>query len=492
MHIVHVAAEIAPVAKVGGLGDVLLGLPNQLALDGHDVEVIVPKYDILDVDGVRELDIIARDFSVTYDGKKSANTIWQGWVGHIKVYFIESHDEKLFFSRGLIYGCEDDVDRFLYFSKAALTWLESRSKRPDVLHIHDWHVAAIAPLFKQIPTKKKTAVVFTIHNLLYQGRVSEFEIDKLGVVGRDTRKKFQDDHDPHLLNLMKGGIVFSDAVTTVSKTYSKEIQTKKYGFGLEKLLKSFQSKLHGMVNGLDYGYWNPETDPLLPAHYSSREKPLGPDDHNLIDRKAYVKNLFREELMLDEVHRPLIGCVSRLVPQKGVELIRHALFYALENKAQFILLGTSPIPEISREFHELMHRFEGHPHVRLILKHEEETAHRIFAASDLFIVPSQFEPCGLTQLIALRYGSVPVVRKTGGLADTVFDIDSSAPAKKRNGFVFEEMTNEAFTEALDRATSLWFDHPKEWRSLVAKGMKMDFSWKEAAKKYLKLFESLLL
>ncbi len=486
MHIIHAASELAPIAKIGGLGDVLLGLSRQLAWEGHDVDIILPKYDCMDTEKIRDLHIDESDILVEYDGQVHPNTIWLGWVDNLKVYFIEPHHPKLFFNRGCIYGCDDDIERYIYFSKASMELMKQRGLKPHLLHLHDWHTALMAPLYKDMYRelgKNGLKLVFTIHNMEYQGKCLTLDIDKTGLKGEDYAdpKKLLDETDSTHLNLMKGGIVYSEAVTTVSCTYAKEIQTQKGGKGLGKLLKKYKSKVYGIVNGVEYAYWNPETDPYLPAHFSSREKPKTDNDLATIDRKAYVKNLLREKLMLDEAHRPLVGCVARLVPQKGVELMRHALFRTLERGGQFILLGTSPIPKINREFHELMHHFADHPHAHLILKHEEETAHHIFAASDMFIVPSIFEPCGLTQLISLKYGTVPIVRKTGGLADTIVDVDNGRVLfEKRNGFVFEKPTPEGFNSALDRAIAYWFDKPLMWRKLMLNGMAMDFSWKGPA------------
>ncbi len=497
MHIIHVASEIAPIAKVGGLGDVLLGLSHELLWEGHDVDIILPKYDCLDLDGVTGLHVVEPFIAFDYDGRTVENTIWQGSLHGLKVTFIDPHHPKHFFNRGCIYGCEDDVERFLYFSKAAMELMVHRKYTPQILHLHDWHTAVMAALFKDAARSLPNGgmkVVYTIHNLLYQGECLTFDLDKLGIKGDDylTEEKMMRAEDPTHINLMKGGLSFSDAITTVSKTYAKEIQTEEGGMGLGPYLKAHADKIYGIVNGLDYSYWNPETDPHLPAHFSYREKPEGDHDLATIDRKAFVKKVFRESLMLDDVRKPLVGCVARLVPQKGVELMRHALFRTLQLGGQFVLLGTSPIPRINREFHELLHHFADHPDVRLILKHNEETAHRIFAASDLFLVPSLFEPCGLTQLISMKYGSVPIVRRTGGLADTVVDIDhSDRPFDERNGYVFDDPDPQGVNSALDRAIDCWVNDPDKWRKLMINGMKMDFSWKKPVKDYLAMYEALM-
>ncbi len=491
MHIIHVASELAPIAKIGGLADVVMGLSSELSWEGHDVDIIIPKYDCLDADKVRDLHIEKSEVEVAYDGAVYKNTIWVGWVENIKVYFIDTQHPKLFFSRGCIYGCEDDLDRFLYFSKVTLELLLQNGMNPDILHLHDWHTAVIALLLKEIFQPlglEKTKVMYTIHNLQYQGEAPKEYLDKLGLKGGELVSNGELNQNPDSINLMKAGILYSDAINAVSQTYAKEIQTEEMGKGLHQLLQKHQGKLFGIVNGVDYHYWNPETDPYLPAHFSSREEPKDDYDRNTLDRKGFVKKVLREKLMLDEAHRPIVGCITRLVPQKGVHLIRHALYYTLEKGGQFALLGSSPIPSINKEFHDLMHEFSDHPHARIILKHEEELAHFIYGGADIFIVPSIFEPCGLTQMISLRYGTIPIVRKTGGLQDTILDVDDqSVPHEKRNGFVFDEPTPEAFSTAIDRAMGLWFDKPAEWRELMKRAIDMDFSWKGPAQEYVKVY-----
>lgn len=489
MYIINIAAELAPIAKVGGLADVVLGLSRELSWDGHDVDIIIPKYDCMDADLVRDLHIERTDLKVSWEGLEYTNSIWMGWVENLKVYFIDPHHPKLFFSRGCIYACEDDNDRFLYFAKAALELIRHLGLKPNVLQLNDWHTAIAAPLYKIYYQKhgiEKCGLIYTIHNLEYQGIVAAHNIEKLDIAL--PLEPLRDLSNPENFNLMKGAILFADRVTTVSKTYAAEILTPEHGKGLNELLYENRHKLRGITNGIDYAYWNPETDKYLPTHYSLREEPRGDRDRATIDRKGFVKQSLRKRLMLDEKHRPIVGCVTRLVPQKGVELIRHALYKTLDLHGQFVLLGTTPIPSINKEFHELMKEFTDHPNVHIILKHEEEIAHLIFGGSDMFIVPSLFEPCGLTQLIAMKYGSVPIVRKTGGLSDTVFDVDhSQRPFEERNGYLFDQPTKEAFNEVLERAFKCWFEEPLRWRLIMENAMRADYSWRRPAKEYLALY-----
>jgi starch synthase len=496
MHIIHIASELAPIAKVGGLADVLLGLSRELSWKGHDVDIIIPKYDCMDTEGIRDLAIYKDNLPSYFDKKEYPNTIWKGWVENLKVYFIEPRHPSHFFHRGCYYGCEDDNQRYLFFARAALDFLEQEEIRPDIIHLHDWQTAVIAPLYKEVFSPKgynKPKIVFTIHNIEYQGRCSPQELDLVGLSGKDflTPDKLQDTYYKDTINLLKGAIQYADFITTVSPNYAKEVLTPIGGRGLEGILKKNQKKFEGILNGIDYSYWNPEIDRYLPAHFSFREIPQNKKDRNTLDKKAFIKNSLRERLLLSEEHRPIIGCIARLVPQKGIDLIKHALFHALEKGGQFILLGSSPIQSITDDFQELKRRFFDHPRVHLILHHNEELAHMIYAASDMFIVPSLFEPCGLTQMIALKYGSVPIVRKTGGLADTIFDVDySGKPFEETNGYVFDYADEKGVESALDRAIDCWFHNPDKWRKLMINGMQVDFSWNKPSDEYLKVYNKL--
>ena len=497
MHIIHIASELAPLAKVGGLGDVLLGLSRELSWKGHDVDIIIPKYDCMDTSEVRDLNIIANDVPCYYDGETYTNSIWMGWVENLRVYFIEPHHPSHFFERGCFYGCEDDIDRYLYFGRTALEFLLSKQINPDIIHLHDWHTAAVAALYKEIfnPLGLTSAsTVFTIHNLEYQGKCAPFNLDRIGLDSTKylTAEQMQDPLDPTLLNLVKGAIFYADFVTTVSPNYAKEVLTPEGGRGLDKFLLKYRDKFAGVLNGLDYSYWNPEIDRYLPVHYSPREVPANKKDRNTLDKKAFVKKLFRDREFLAGDHSPIVGCVTRLVPQKGLEMIKHALTYTLARGGQFALLGSSPIMSISDEFHALKQQYADHPHVCLILHHQEELAHMIFAASDMFIVPSLFEPCGLTQMIALKYGAIPIVRRTGGLADTIFDVDNSGrPFEETNGYTFDYPDAHGIESALERAIECWFHNPDRWRKMMIHGMNIDFSWNQSSNRYLEIYKSLL-
>ncbi|MBA3236767.1 MAG: glycogen synthase GlgA [Parachlamydiaceae bacterium] len=496
MHIIHIASELAPIAKVGGLADVTLGLCRELSWKGHDVDIVLPFYDCMDSSQIRDLSILTTKLMSYYQGEEVLNTIWMGWVENLRVYFIEPHHSRYFFNRGCFYGCEDDIERYLYFSRAALEFLYKFEMAPDIIHLHEWQTAVIAPLYYTMYQKigfNKSKIVFTIHNIEYQGNCAVENLDFIGMDGEKelTPEKLQDPLYKDSINLLKGALVYSDYITTVSPSYANEVLTKEGGRGLEHFLNKYKNKFSGILNGIDYSYWNPEIDRYLPTHFSSRELPLNKKDYNTLNKKAFIKHLVREKFELDEVHRPIVGCIARLVPQKGIDLIEHAIKYAVTHNGQFLLLGSSPIPAIQERFHDLQQHYDNNPHVHLTLHHQEDLAHLIYAASDMFVVPSLFEPCGLTQMIALKYGAIPIVRKTGGLADTIFDIDSAPELPiVGNGYTFIAPTSAAIESALSRAFDCWFHNPEKWRSLLIHGMSIDFSWNQPSDRYLEIYTKL--
>lgn len=481
MYIVQIASEIAPIAKVGGLADVMMGLSRELILQGHKVDIIIPKYDCLQT---KYLQFTPVQTSQSYfKGSLHENTIWSSPLnGDLQVTFIEPHHPLRFFERGQIYGFPDDIDRFLYFSRACLEYLAGLKETPDIIQIHDWETAAIALLMQDTRFKErfpKTKIVFTIHNLEYQGRCSAFNLDDIGFQG--AKEKLQHPRSADL-NLMKGGIVFADSVVTVSPTYAKEVMTEEGSSGLYEALLQNKAKFCGILNGLDYKYWNPATDRFCAFAYSAQDiKPKWQNKWHLFDELGMKRS--------DE--KPLIASICRLVPQKGVHLLKYALTHAEENGAQFILLGTAHDPELIKEFNALEEQYRFHPDIRIVLKNEEALAHRVYAASDMFVVPSIFEPCGLTQMIALRYGSVPIVRRTGGLADTVVDVDTSKKSfKETNGFIFDAPNSEEMMAALMRAHLMWKEKKKEWQELVLQGMHWDYSWGKPTEMYMKIYTKL--
>ncbi len=497
MHIIHITSELAPLAKVGGLADVVLGLSRELSWKGHDIDIIIPKYDCMDSEQIRDMSVEMSDLMSYYNGGWFPNTVWKGWVENLKVYFIDPHHPSFFFNRGCFYGCEDDIERFLYFSRTAFEFLFKRGIKPDIIHLHDWETAVISVLYEDMYKElgyQKPKTVISLHNIDYQGKCSPRDLDKIGLNGISYLKpdRLQDNYSADLINLLKGGIVYSNFVTTVSPNYAKEVLTPEGGRGLQSTLKSVHNKFKGILNGVDYSYWNPEIDRFLPAHFSPREFPSSKKDRNTLDKKGFIKKVLRDRLNLIEDHRPIVGCITRLVPQKGIELIKHTINHITQKKGQFILLGGTAIPSITEEFYELQQTYRDHPHVHIVLHHQEELAHLIYAGSDMLIVPSLFEPCGLTQMIALKYGTIPIVRKTGGLADTVFDVDfSEKPFEETNGYVFDNPDAKGIDGALNRAIHTWFHEQKKWHQLMVNGMNIDFSWNHSSDQYLAIYQQLI-
>lgn len=491
IYVIHIAAEMAPVAKVGGLGDVLTGLSRSLQRKGHLVEAILPKYDCMDYSRITNLKELDLELHSQFDGHMHKNKVWSGIVEGLPVYFIEPLHPAKFFWRGQFYSEPDDFRRFTYFCRAAMEFMLQSGKRPDIIHSHDWQTAVVAPLYWDIyvPLGLDSArLAFTCHNFEYQGAESAGAITACGLSAKDLMRpdRMQDNSFHNKINLLKGGIVFSNIVTTVSPTYAQEVLRPEGGKGLHGTLGVHSKKFVGILNGIDEEVWDPATDTLIDYQYNA-------DD---VDGKYVNKQKLRERLGLgsqgEDARRPLVGCVTRLVPQKGVHLIRHSIYRTLERGGQYVLLGSSPVPQIQHEFEGIARQFENHPQIRLVLKYDEALSHAIYAASDIFVIPSIFEPCGLTQMISMRYGTIPVVRRTGGLADSVFDVDDERnPEEKKNGFVFEDANEGSLNWGLDRALDYFVQRPEWWQDLVRKAMLMDFSWGTSADQYVDLYKKVL-
>lgn len=486
MYIVQIASECAPVIKAGGLGDVVYGLSRELENRGNCVELILPKYDCMRYDHIWGLHDAYLDLWVPWYGAAIHCSVYCGWVHGRVCFFIEPHSEDNFFNRGCYYGCDDDNMRFAFFSKAALEFLHQSNKRPDVIHCHDWQTGLVPVMLYEIYQYHGMAnqrVCYTIHNFKHQG-FGGCEILWATGLNRESYyfdpERLQDNFNPFSLNFMKGGIVYSNAITTVSPHHAYEARHTPIGYGLGHSLYLAQDKFSGVLNGIDTDFWHPETDRYIPEHYTQ---------DNLAG-KAKNKKALRERLLLQDVDKPLIAYIGRLDDQKGVHLVHHAIYYALNKGAQFVLLGSPTESAIGSWFSHEKRHLNDNPDVHLELGFNEELSHLIYAGADMIVVPSNYEPCGLTQMIGLKYGTVPIVRGVGGLVNTVFDRDHDNYhlPEERNGYVFYETDNYALESAMDRAIGLWYDYPEEFEKLVIQGMNYDYSWNHPAKDYLAIYD----
>lgn len=440
MKIVHVASECAPIAKVGGLGDVVYGLAKAQEQSGASVEIILPNYELID-------QTLLEDVHQIEPGVISAK------LSGISLTLIGQYDQ--------IYG-GNETARFVQFCSQVKNHLSDF----DILHLHDWPVCLLAPLIKQ--THPDRPIVLSVHNAHHQGHCSQDVLDDIDLLLGDLT----DPRDPNRLNLLKGGLIYSDAIVAVSPKYAEEILSENQGDGLEGVFNEQKHKLSGILNGIDTDYWDSETDPYLVYHY--------PRDDVESGKKANRKHL-EDELQIQETSGPLVCAITRLVPQKGLELIEEALIYTLEHNGNFVLLGSSPDLKIQTHWENLAKTYAS-PHLHCHFEFDEKLAHMLYSASDLIVIPSLFEPCGLTQIIAMRYGTVPLVRCTGGLADTVFH--------NQNGFTFDDPTPDALILALDQAFDIYSNDKPTWNALIASGSTPDYSWKHAAKAYKSLYKSI--
>ncbi len=469
MKILFVAAEMSPLAKVGGLADVVGSLPQALIELGHDVRVMIPQYGTIDFSRY-PLTPVEGKFKVPIMGNNEPASLNLTMIKEkVPVYTIEN---QKYFGGDKVYG-ENDLERFLFFSRAVFEILPELEWQPEIVHCHDWHTALAVMWLKRHLNLKK--VVFTIHNLAYQGAFDKAFMTKSGL-----ESYWMDSHsgepDPPL-NFLSQGILRTDLVTTVSETYSREILTPQYGERLDTLLRYRQKDLAGIVNGIDYGEYNPETDPYIEANYNSKTV-----EKRIVNKLALQK---RASLPQD-ASIPLIGMVQRLDEQKGLDLLEKAADLLLtDSRAQLVVLGKG------REHYEdmLSQIATRYPQkVALFAAFDNPLAHLIYAACDLFLMPSRFEPCGLGQLIAMRYGALPLVRHTGGLVDTVPEFTPNL--EKGNGFVFREYTPEALVTAFKQGVTA-FNNQEAWRKAVRRVMKLDFSWRASARKYEALYRQIL-
>lgn len=476
MKILFVASEGAPFSKTGGLGDVIGALPKSLVKNGHEVAVVLPYYDVTDAKFGDEAEDIM--FFYTQVGWR------RQYVGVKKIvkddvtfYFIDNND---YFYRGTVYGEFDDGERFAFFQMAALELMEKVDFIPDVLHVHDYHTAMVPFLLKEkyhwINAYQDIKTVLTIHNIEFQGQFDSGMLSELFGVGyeryADGTLRWND-----CLNWLKSGILYADRVTTVSPSYAEEIKTPEFGKGLDQILRMESGKLSGIVNGIDTDLYNPETDPFIKNHFSAKD----------LSGKAKEKAALQERVGLPvNPNVPLIGIVSRLTDQKGFDLVVNELNYLVQQDLQIVLLGTG--------YAEYEHNFawfgNAYPDkISANITFDLQLAQEIYAASDLFLMPSAFEPCGLSQMMAMRYGTLPLVHEVGGLRDTV--IPYNEVEHTGTGFGFQEFSGHVLNETVARALEVYYNNEKDWKILQNNAMTTDFSWDTASLAYEKLYKKLV-
>lgn len=473
MKVLFAAAEAHPFIKTGGLADVIGALPKALKNAGVDVRVILPKYRGIPEQFTSKMEHVAV-VNVPIGWRNQYCGIERLIYDGIPIYFI---DNEYYFGRDGIYGYMDDGERFAFYNRGVLECLQAIDFQPDVIHCHDWH-AAVIPLmlqahYRHIPFYSEIRTVFTIHNLLYQG---VFPYEVLGeLLGLDD-SYFNGVEYYGNVNYLKGGIVYSDHVTTVSPTYAEEIRTPYYGYGLDGLLSYRADNLSGIVNGIDTKSYNPATDPHIFTRYRTN-----------LTKKTENKLALQQQLGLPvDAKIPMVAMVTRLVDSKGLDLLTRVLDEILYNDdIQFVLLGTGD-EAYERWFKEIMWRFPTKISSQILFN--DALSRQIYAASDIFLMPSKFEPCGISQLLALRYGSIPVVRETGGLKDTVQAYNEETG--EGNGFTFYDYNAHEMMYALRRAISC-YNKPEHWKRVTKNAFAGDYSWNVSAQQYIDIYNKIL-
>ncbi len=476
MQVVFASAEAAPFVKTGGLGDVAGSLPRALVAAGADVIVMVPKYGTIASEYTDRMEHVA-DFYVSLGWRNEYCGLERLVIDGVTYLFI---DNERYFKRDYPYGFFDDGERFAFFSKAVTESLQHLPEgfQCDVLHCNDWHTA-LAPVFLRefyqgLPLYERVKTVFSIHNIAFQGQYADTILNDILGMAHIPNAARQLRCDERSINYMQGALDYSDAITTVSPSYAWEIQTPEYGEGLDGILRRRSNVLSGILNGIDTDAWNPATDPMIHANYSAAD----------MSGKKACKAALQEELGLEvRDDRPLMVMVTRLTRQKGMDLVMYALDRILSGGVQVAVLGTGDYEEPMRYF---ANKYPGTCAARITF--DNALSHRMYAGADMFLMPSLFEPCGLSQMIAMRYGTLPVVRETGGLRDTVAPYNQFTG--EGTGFTFANFNGDEMGDAVFRGARLYWDDHAAWDQLVQNAMAADFSWVRSADEYMNLYHNL--
>ncbi len=464
MKILFAASEFSPIVKIGGLGDVAGSLPKHLKKEGADISVVIPLYKGIDRKKWN-IKLNKKNTDLVFEGKKKKFNLWQTKINNVDIYFIEN---KKYISNGGVYANKDaspsdiisEAERFIFFSLAVIE--VSKIIKAEIIHCNDWHTAVIPLFLKKAGSGKKT--MLTIHNLQYQGVFTSKKIAKLIGNGKKT------------MNSLEIGIENADIITTVSPTYAKELIEGKFSFGLNKQLKERANNFHGIINGLDNDEWNPEKDKNI-LRYSKKSLSIKEKNKQYIEEKIFKKY---------EKNKPLIVSISRLANQKGIGLTLKAIPHLASLDAYIILLGEGErkyelaLKKMSRKYKKSFKFINGF---------NEKLAHQLYAGGDMFLMPSKFEPCGLGQQIAMKYGTIPIARAVGGIKDTVKNVDIKGKTITGNGFLFEEYSLGSFLRACLIAIKL-YKRKNIWQKIIENAMNNNFSWDESAKKYIELYKKL--
>ena len=471
--ILFVAAEALPYVKTGGLGDVAAALPKALVKEGYDVRVVLPLYFNIPDKFRTTMQYLGCCYVSLAWRYQYCGVFTQKYDG-VTYYFL---DNEYYFKRNGIYGHYDDAERFAFFSKAALEALPIMNFTPDIIHCHDWHTG-LTPVYldvyyRNVPYCKNARTVFTIHNIQFQGKYGNEICDDILGLPADKKSLVQ---YQNCVNFMKGAIECSNKVTTVSPTYANEILNSYYSFGLQDILGARKYKLSGIINGIDVETNDPATDKALFKNY----------DKNTVADKAANKKGLQQMLNLDQnPNVPVIGMVTRLTEQKGMELIANVFEEILSKGVQMVVLGSGDWKYESL-LKDMQKRFPDK--LRAVLGFSGDLASKIYAGADIFLMPSKFEPCGLSQMISMRYGTIPIVRETGGLKDTV--VPYNGVTRQGTGFTFYSYNAHDMLYAIERAVGLYYDYKDDWKQLVQNAMSQDFSWNNICKQYIALYENL--
>ena len=473
MKIFYVASEANPFAASGGLGDVMGALPTAITETDTTVNasVIIPLYNTIKNEYRDKLEKVI-DISFKLSWRSTGATVYTLKVGGVDYYFVENH---YYFDRGRLYGEWDDGERFAFFSMAAVEFILATGNIPDVLHANDWQTALsviyLKTKYAHIPELSSIKTVYTIHNIEYQGK---YDLAILGDVFALDKKYTSFVEYDGCINLTKGAITLSDYVSTVSPNYANELKHDFFAFGLAEVIRSAEHKMSGVINGIDYSYFSPDLGGDIYSPYTRRAYKSG---------KAKNKAALQRELGLKLApDTPLAVMITRLTAGKGIDLVLHIIDELLSENVQLVILGTG-----EREYEEAFLALEEkHPNFKVLIKFDRVLSKKMYAAADIFIMPSKSEPCGLAQMIACSYGTIPVVRAVGGLYDSIrpYGTDSS------NGFVFENYNAHELLYTLKNALKLYND-TKEWSALIRRAITTDFSWKQSASKYILLYKNLL-